>query len=88
MIRFADASLNELIRREGHACACGRTHKAVIDYLSIRPGAVADIPQALAALQAKRLQDRGLQFKEHIGSYLRPQVKGGHTARERSHIQS
>lgn len=54
MIRFADASLDMLIRREGHACACGRTHKAVIDYLSIRPGAVEDIPQALEAMGARR----------------------------------
>ena len=55
MIRFADASLDMLIRREGHACACGRTHKAVIDYLSIRPGAVEDIPQALEAMGADAL---------------------------------
>ena len=54
MIRFADTSLNALVCSEGHACACGRTHKAVIDYLSIRPGAAADIPQALSALGAQK----------------------------------
>ena len=54
MIRFADASLNTLVCKEGHACACGRTHKAVIDYLSIRSGAVADIPKAIDAIGAKR----------------------------------
>ncbi len=54
MINFAEASLRELIRPEGHDCACGRHHSAKMDYLSIRSGAVKDIPQALAAMGAKK----------------------------------
>lgn len=54
MIRFADMPLDALVCREGYACACGSVHKAVIDYLSIRPGAMEDIPKALGAMGVKK----------------------------------
>ena len=54
MIDFAKASLAELIDKNGHACSCGRHHRVEIDYLSIRSGAVEEIPQALAAIGGKR----------------------------------
>ena len=54
MIRFADASLNTLIRKGGHECACGRCHAVDMDYLSIRSGAVQEIPKALDAMGKKR----------------------------------
>ena len=54
MIRFADASLDALIRPEGHACACGRCHSMPMDYLRVGPGAVREIPAALAAMGCRR----------------------------------
>ena len=38
MINFADASLNTLIAKGGHDCACGRHHEMKMDYLAIEPG--------------------------------------------------
>ena len=54
MIDFAKASLNTLIEKDGHACACGHHHRADIDYLSICSGAVKEIPQALTAIGGKK----------------------------------
>ena len=54
MICFADASLNTLIHPDGHACSCGRRHRVQMEYLSIRSGAVADIPKALETMGVKR----------------------------------
>ena len=54
MINFAETSLCELIRPEGYDCACGRHHSAKMDFLSIRSGAVEDIPAALLAMGAKK----------------------------------
>ena len=54
MIRFAEASLEELIARGGHDCDCGRHHAVEMDYLSIRPGASAEIPAALRAMDRKK----------------------------------
>lgn len=50
MINFADASLNTLIAKGGHDCACGRHHEMKMDYLAIEPGAVRHIPEALKAI--------------------------------------
>ena len=54
MIRFADASLDMLIRKGGHACACGRRHAVDMDYLAMKSGAVAEIPQALSAMGCRK----------------------------------
>ena len=54
MICFADASLNTLIYKEGHDCSCGRRHHVQMEYLSIRSGAVADIPQAFEKMGVRK----------------------------------
>lgn len=43
-----------LIRPEGFQCSCGKEHRADIQYLKIRPGAVHLVPEALAVLGARR----------------------------------
>ncbi|MBQ7786001.1 MAG: sn-glycerol-1-phosphate dehydrogenase [Clostridia bacterium] len=54
MLQFAEASLTTLIDKAGHPCACGRHHAIDMDYLSIRSGALSDIPQGLSAISAKK----------------------------------
>jgi len=54
MIDFSKAALETLLAKEGFDCACGRHHSMVMDYLSIRSGAVNDIPQALEKVGRKR----------------------------------
>ena len=48
-----DMTLSELIAPGGHACACGRTHSAGLDYLKIGSGAVRLLPDALAKIGIK-----------------------------------
>ena len=50
MLDFAKASLNELIAKGGHACACGRVHRVDMDFLRIEPGAVKYIPEGIRAV--------------------------------------
>ena len=50
MIDFSTASLETLIAKEGHDCACGRHHSMVMDFLRIEPGAVKYIPEGLKAI--------------------------------------
>ena len=50
MIKFSEATLNTLIAKGGHQCACGRCHKMDMDFLCIEPGAVKTIPQGLKAI--------------------------------------
>ena len=54
MIDFSKAELRTLLAKEGFDCACGRHHSMVMDYLSIRSGAVEDIPKALEVVGRKR----------------------------------
>ena len=54
MISFADMTLDMLIAKDGYDCACGRHHGVDMDYLSIKSGAVREIPQALAAMGKKK----------------------------------
>ena len=54
MIRFADASLEQLIAKGGFACACGHHHVVDMDYIAIRSGAVREIPQAFSAMGTKK----------------------------------
>ena len=54
MIDFAHASLDTLIAKGGHACACGRVHQVDMDFLCIEPGAVKAIPRGLAAIGGKK----------------------------------
>ena len=54
MIRFCEASIEALIDPKGYDCACGRHHQMAMDYIKIGPGAIASIPEGLAAMGAKR----------------------------------
>ena len=47
---FTKMSLNELIRPEGFACACGKHHACAMDYLRIGPGAIQGVPDMVKAL--------------------------------------
>ncbi|MBN1776921.1 MAG: sn-glycerol-1-phosphate dehydrogenase [Clostridiales bacterium] len=49
-----DMTLGELIAPEGHACACGRTHRAKLKYLMIGSGAIRFLPEALKAVGCTR----------------------------------
>lgn len=50
MIKFSQATLDTLIAKGGHECACGRRHSMDMDFLCIRPGAVETIPEGLKAI--------------------------------------
>ena len=54
MIDFSKASLDTLLSKGGFDCECGRHHGVDMDYLSIKSGAVNEIPQALKAMGRKR----------------------------------
>lgn len=49
-----DMSLNELIRPEGHDCACGRHHGIGLKFLRIGSGVVETLPEGLEALGCKK----------------------------------
>ena len=50
MIRFSEASIEALIDPKGYDCACGRHHQMKMDYIKIGSGAIASIPEGLAAM--------------------------------------
>ena len=50
MAEMIESSLSELVRPAGFDCGCGRRHRAAIPYLSLRSGAVADLPEAMKRL--------------------------------------
>jgi len=54
MAYFDEMTLNELIRPEGHACECGKTHDTGLRFVRIGQGAVETVPEALAFLGAKK----------------------------------
>ncbi len=47
---LSEMTLEELIRPEGHACTCGRTHRAGMRVLHIGSGAVRFLPDALKTI--------------------------------------
>ena len=51
---FGNMSLSQLVRPEGHACACGRRHVCALKYLDISRGAIERVPQMLRAMGRKR----------------------------------
>ena len=53
MIRFCEASIEALIDKNGYDCACGRHHRMDMDYIKIGSGAIASIPEGLAAMGCK-----------------------------------
>ena len=54
MIRFSEASIEALIDPKGYDCACGRHHQMKMNYIKIGSGAIASIPEGLAAMGVKR----------------------------------
>ncbi len=50
MPNFGNMTLSELIRPEGHKCACGRTHVCAMKYLNIGRGIVEETPKMIAAM--------------------------------------
>ena len=51
---FDTMTLEELVRPQGHDCACGRHHVCALDYLRIGRGAIAHVAEMVAALGKKR----------------------------------
>ncbi len=49
-----EMGLDELLAPQGHACACGRTHRCGLKLLRVGKGAVEALPEALIALGVKR----------------------------------
>ena len=64
MIRFSEASIEALIDPKGYDCACGRHHQMKMDYIKIGPGAIASIPEGLAAMGVKRPFDEKVIVQE------------------------
>ena len=54
MPNFGNMSLSGLIRPEGHACACGRTHVCALKYLNIGRGIINKVPRMIAAMGRKK----------------------------------
>ena len=55
MKKLTEMSLQELLNPEGFACDCGKTHCALpLKYLAVEKGALNKLPEALAALEAKK----------------------------------
>ena len=54
MAYFDEMALDELLRQEGHACACGREHKTGLQFLRIGSGVIAAVPEALAFLGRRK----------------------------------
>ncbi len=53
-MHLKDMTLEELIRPEGHGCACGREHKIGLKLLRIGSGAVEALPEGLERLGCQR----------------------------------
>ena len=51
---FGKMSLSELIRPEGHKCACGKVHVCALKYLNIGRGIVTEVPKMVAAMGKKK----------------------------------
>lgn len=54
MKRFDEMSLEELLRPEGHACACGMRHQTGLRFLRIGQGAIQAVPEAIRFLNKKK----------------------------------
>lgn len=54
MMHLCDMNVQELIRSEGHACACGRHHGIGLKYLRIGSGVTEKLPEALRVLGCKK----------------------------------
>lgn len=49
MKQLCEMSMEELLRPQGHACACGRVHRTNLAFLRVGAGALAALPEALQA---------------------------------------
>ena len=54
MAYFDEMTLEEIIRPEGHECACGKKHKTGLKFLRIGSGVIQSVPEALSFLGAKK----------------------------------
>ena len=51
---FTKMSLTELVRPEGHKCACGKVHTCALKYLNIGRGIIDEAPKMIAAMGRKK----------------------------------
>ncbi len=51
---FDKLSLEALVRPEGYDCACGKHHVCELKYLKIGKGAIASVPEMIAAMGKKK----------------------------------
>ena len=54
MPNFGKMTLSELVRPEGHACSCGKTHVCALKYLNIGRGIVEEVPKMVAAMGKRK----------------------------------
>ena len=54
MPNFTEMSLTELLRPEGHACACGKKHVCALKYLNIGRGIIDDVPTMVQAMGRRK----------------------------------
>lgn len=54
MAYFDEMSLQEILRPEGHDCACGRRHGTGLQFLRVGQGVINCVPDAIAFMQKKR----------------------------------
>lgn len=53
-MNFSEMSFDELTKKGGYACACGKRHATDLEFLRIGAGVVAALPEGLSAVGAKR----------------------------------
>lgn len=61
---LSEMTLEEILCKEGHECACGKHHACGLKYLKIGKGALEQLPQGMAAIGVKRpfvVMDRNTQ---------------------------
>ncbi len=54
MLDFANMSFDELTKKGGYDCACGKHHATDLEFLRIGQGAVSALPEGLRAIGANR----------------------------------
>jgi glycerol-1-phosphate dehydrogenase [NAD(P)+] len=54
MAQLCDMTISQLLAPEGHACSCGRTHRAGLEILKIGGGALRFLPEVVRELGAKK----------------------------------
>ncbi len=54
MLDFANMSFDELTKKGGYDCACGKRHATDLEFLRIGQGAIAALPEGLASVGATR----------------------------------